>query len=362
MQKGQQQRSLRKPKATKPVAKVQKRKIATKKVAKKIAPKSSPVAMIKRNMSAALSTHMDTPYNNANTHFEFTPESMKKIEKVLTKFPANYKQSAVMPVLFIAQEQNDNWLPLVAMDKVAELLDMPKMRVYEVATFYTMYNRDKVGKFHIQVCGTTTCLTMGARDIKKAAKKFAGVSHDGQISKDGNFCIVEVECLGACTNAPMIQVNNHEFYENLTTDSIVNVMKGLIDGTAKVGPQNGQRVAEGPKGQTTLHNYTDSFPSFNLERIDTKLKEMTANAKGPAAPTPPAAPAAPTPAAKKEEPKVEAKVEVKKEEPKVEAKKQEPKVETKKEEPKAEAKKAPEAKKETAAAPPQAKKEEAKKN
>jgi NADH dehydrogenase (ubiquinone) flavoprotein 2 len=349
MQKGQQQRSLRKPKATKPVAKVQKRKIATKKVAKKIAPKSSPVAMIKRNMSAALSTHMDTPYNNANTHFEFTPESMKKIEKVLTKFPANYKQSAVMPVLFIAQEQNDNWLPLVAMDKVAELLDMPKMRVYEVATFYTMYNRDKVGKFHIQVCGTTTCLTMGARDIKKAAKKFAGVSHDGQISKDGNFCIVEVECLGACTNAPMIQVNNHEFYENLTTDSIVNVMKGLIDGTAKVGPQNGQRVAEGPKGQTTLHNYTDSFPPFNLERIDTKLKEMTANAKGPAAP---AAPAAPTPPAAAPTPK--------KEEPKVEAKKEEPKTEAKKQEPKTEAKKAPEAKKEAAA--PQAKKEEVKKN
>ena len=121
---------------------------------------------------------------------------MEKIKTVLKKFPENYKQSAVMPVLFIAQEQNDNWLPLVAMDKVAELLDMPKMRVYEVATFYTMYNRDKVGKFHIQVCGTTTCLTMGARDIKKAAKKFAGVSHDGEVSKDGNFCIVEVECLG----------------------------------------------------------------------------------------------------------------------------------------------------------------------
>eukprot|EP00461_Guttulinopsis_vulgaris_P002520 UN02521 len=186
--------------------------------------------------SHALSTHKDTPYNNASTKFEFTPESMDKINKVLTKFPKNYKQSAVMPVLFIAQEQNDNWLPLAAMNKVAEILDMPPMRVYEVATFYTMYNRDKVGKFHLQVCGTTTCMTMGAREIKAAAKKFAGVHHDGEVSKDGLFCITEVECLGFCSNAPGMQVNNQWVYENLTEESIVNVMKGLVDGTAKPGP------------------------------------------------------------------------------------------------------------------------------
>ncbi len=212
---------------------------------------------------------------------------MQKINEVLKKFPSNYKQSAVMPVLFIAQEQNDNWLPLVAMNKVAELLDMPPIRVYEVATFYTMYNRTKVGKFHIQVCGTTPCQLCGAEDIKKAAMERAGVTHENEISADGNFCITEVECLGACSNAPMIQVNNHEYYENLTPATTKKVMDELLLGTAKVGPQNGQRVAEGIQGRGTLLGDTMKFPKFR--DIDGLLKEKAAAA---AATPPPAAAAA----------------------------------------------------------------------
>lgn len=201
---------------------------------------------------------------------------MKKINEVLKKFPANYKQSAVMPVLFIAQEQNDNWLPLAAMNKVAELLEMPPIRVYEVATFYTMYNRKRVGRFHIQVCGTSPCQVCGSEAIKAAAMKRAGVTHENEVSKDGNFCITEVECLGACSNAPMIQVNNHEFYENLTPETVVKVMDDLLKGTAKVGPQNGQRVAEGIMGRTTLKGDMMHFPEFR--DIDALLKEKAAKA------------------------------------------------------------------------------------
>jgi len=179
-----------------------------------------------------------------------------------------------MPLLFIAQEQNNNWLPLTAMDKVAELLDMPPMRVYEVATFFTMYNREPVGKFHIQVCGTTTCMCMGSNDIKQAALEFAGLKHEGEVSADGNFCVVEVECLGACTNAPMVQVNNHEFYENLTPATMKKVMQDLLDGKAKVGPQNGQKVAEGPHGATTLVNYTEKYPAYR--DIDALIAEKKA--------------------------------------------------------------------------------------
>jgi NADH dehydrogenase (ubiquinone) flavoprotein 2 len=223
---------------------------------------------------------VDHSYNNKQTPFDFTPANYAKIEKLLSKFPANYKQSAMMPMLFLAQEQHNNWLPLTAMDKVAEILDLPPIRVYEVATFYTMYNRDPVGKHHIQVCGTTSCMVCGAEDVKKAAKEFAGITDDGMVSPDGRFCVTEVECLGACTNAPMVQVNNHEFYENLTPATMKSVMQGLLDGTAKPGPQNGQRVAEGPQGSHTLQGEI-GFPKFR--DIDALLKEEAAKKQAAAA-------------------------------------------------------------------------------
>jgi NADH dehydrogenase (ubiquinone) flavoprotein 2 len=187
--------------------------------------------------SGGMSVHKPETYNNDDTPFEFNEDSLKQIEWCLSKFPKNYKQSACIPVLYIAQEQEgaNNWLTLTAMNKVAEVLDMPPIRVYEVASFYTMFNRTPVGKYHIQLCGTTPCMITGAQDIKKAIMDFADIK-EGEISKDGLFTVTEVECLGACVNAPMIQVNNKEFYEDLTPASMIEIMEAWKEGkTPKIG-------------------------------------------------------------------------------------------------------------------------------
>ena len=203
-------------------------------------------------MSHGLVVHQDTEYNNAQTPFDFTPANYEKVKDILSRFPSNYKQSAVIPMLWLAQEQNSNWLPLAAMNKVAELLDVPPIRVYEVASFYTMFNRTPVGKYHIQLCGTTPCMIRGSEDLKKAIKDFAGID-EGETSKDGLFTLTEVECLGACVNAPMIQVNNQEFYEWLTPESMTKLMKDWKEGkTPKPYNQNHIFTCEGPQGQTTL--------------------------------------------------------------------------------------------------------------
>jgi len=224
--------------------------------------------------SSALSVHKPTDYNNDSTPFEWTKDSLGKIEYALSKFPTNYKQSAVMPLLYIAQEQDGtNWLPLTAMNKVAETLDMPAIRVYEVASFYTMFNRTPVGKFHIQLCGTTPCMIYGAQDIKKAALEFAGCS-EGDVSKDGMFTISEVECLGACVNAPMVQVNNKEFYEHLTPEIMVNLMKDWKAGkTPKAYNQNHVKTCEGPQGKTTLFQEPGPPAMRDLDGLKAELKQ-----------------------------------------------------------------------------------------
>lgn len=133
--------------------------------------------------------HKDTPENNMDTDWEFTAENYREIETVLKKYPANYKRSAVMPLLFIAQKQTENmpehkstgWIPLAAMNKIATILDMPPMRVYEVASFYTMYNRTPIGKHNIQVCTTSPCMVTGAYDIVDAIKKHLGVEVGGKL-------------------------------------------------------------------------------------------------------------------------------------------------------------------------------------
>lgn len=202
--------------------------------------------------SHALSQHKNTATNNESTPFEFNQDSQKQIAVVLKKFPSNYQQSAVIPLLYIAQEQNDNWIPLSAMKKIAQILDMPPIRVYEVATFYTMFNRTPVGKHHIQLCGTTPCMIRGAQKIKDAITEHIGIG-EGETTKDGLFTLTEVECLGACVNAPMIQVNNHEFYENLTPESMKALLETWKAGKKpKVGPQTSQKGCEGPLGKTSL--------------------------------------------------------------------------------------------------------------
>lgn len=198
--------------------------------------------------------HRPSKHNNDDTPFEWTADSKKLIEIVLKKYPSNYKASGVIPLLYIAQEQDgaNNWLPLTAMNKIAETLDMPPIRVYEVASFYTMFNREPVGKYHIQLCGTSTCMSKGAYEIRDAISKHCNIK-DGETSADGMFTLLEVECLGACVNAPMIQVNNKEFYEYLTPEIMINMLETWKKGgVVPEGNQNGLKTCEGPMGKTSL--------------------------------------------------------------------------------------------------------------
>ena len=206
----------------------------------------------------AFVNHRNTDDNLEETPFEFTEENYKLVEEKISYFPENRKHSAVIPVLFIAQKQNNNFLTLSAMNKVAKVLEMEPMQVYEVASFYTMFNRTRVGKYHIQFCGTTPCMIRGARECMDAIKDFANIGMD-ETSEDGLFTLSEVECLGACVNAPMMQVNNEWFYEDLTPETTVALLEKWKAGEEpKVGPQNGRINSLGPMGRTSLESIPDS--------------------------------------------------------------------------------------------------------
>lgn len=195
--------------------------------------------------------HQDTEDNTDDTPFDFTDANYKQIEVILKRYPKNYAASAVIPVLDLAQRQNGGWLPLSAMNKVAKVLNMAPIRVYEVASFYTMFNRQRIGKYNVQVCTTTPCMLRGGYDILSACKKHLGVNL-GENTKDGLFHLMEVECLGACVNAPMVQINDH-YYEDLTEDSVVKVLDQLKKGeTPQLGPQISRNGCEGPQGRTSL--------------------------------------------------------------------------------------------------------------
>ena len=159
--------------------------------------------------------------------FEFSEENLKKVEQILKRYPEKNKKSAVMPLLYLAQRQNDNWIPLAAMKYIAKYLAMPYISVYEVATFYTMYNLSPVGKHFIQVCTTTPCLLRGADKIVKLCKENIS-PNENEISKKGSCSWIEVECLGACVSAPMIQVNE-DYYEDLDEKSTKEILTSLIN-------------------------------------------------------------------------------------------------------------------------------------
>src|ERR1700685_3322823 len=179
--------------------------------------------------------------------FTFTPDNLARAQKIIAKYPAGRQASAVIPLLDIAQRQNDNWLSREAMDYVADMLEMPRIRVYEVATFYTMFNKDKVGKNFIQVCTTTPRWRGGSADIVNTCKKKLGTGPN-EVTADGKFSWMEVECLGACVNAPMLQVGS-DFYEDLDGPSTERLIAEFRAGNApKPGPQNGRRVSSEPEG------------------------------------------------------------------------------------------------------------------
>ncbi len=172
--------------------------------------------------------------------FAFSSENLEKAKKVIAKYPTHREASAVIPLLQLAQAQHDNWLPVAAMDMIAEMLDMPPVRVYEVASFYTMFNRAPVGKYLLQVCTTTPCWLRGSDDIKHVCKSKLGIT-DGETSKDGMFTMMEVECLGACVNAPMVQVND-DYYEDLTSENFTQLCDDLAAGKKPtIGSQTGRQ-------------------------------------------------------------------------------------------------------------------------
>jgi NADH-quinone oxidoreductase E subunit len=158
--------------------------------------------------------------------FEFTKENKDSAEKILKKYPENKKKSAVMPFLYLAQRQNENWIPLTAMKYIAKFLEMPYIKVYEVATFYTMYNLAPVGKYFIQVCTTSPCLIRGADKVVKICKE--KISKEENTLSENKLCSwLEVECLGACVNAPMMQIND-DYYEDLDEKNTIEIIDSLL--------------------------------------------------------------------------------------------------------------------------------------
>ena len=166
------------------------------------------------------------PAKEQPENFEFNTSSLEAAENIISKYPNGKQQSAVMALLYIAQRQNNNWIPLAAMKYIAKFLNMPYIKVYEVATFYSMYNLSPVGKYFIQVCTTTPCLIRGADKIVKVCKNKIS-EKENQISKNGECSWTEVECLGACVNAPMMQINN-DYYEDLDEKSVSKIIDSIF--------------------------------------------------------------------------------------------------------------------------------------
>jgi NADH-quinone oxidoreductase subunit E len=184
------------------------------------------------------------------TSFAFTPENEAWAKREIAKYPPGRQASAVLALLWRAQKQNGYWLPRAAIEKVAEMLDMPNIRVLEVATFYTMFNLAPVGRHYVQVCGTTPCMLAGSDDIKAVCRERIG--EQGHVTPDGLFSWIEVECLGACCNAPMVQVND-DYYEDLTPENFAKLLGDLVMGRpVKTGSQIGRISSEPAGGLTAL--------------------------------------------------------------------------------------------------------------
>ena len=189
--------------------------------------------------------------------FEFIPENIELAKAHIAKYPANRQASAVLPLLDLAQRQNGGWISREAMAHVAEILDMAEIRVYEVATFYSMLNLKPIGKYLIQLCRTTPCWLCGSNDLRDACKDVLGISV-GESTADGMFTLVEVECLGACVNAPMVQIND-DFYEDLSAARMKEILAMLRRGEQPpTGSQTGRQTSAPASGATTLLDSGDA--------------------------------------------------------------------------------------------------------
>ena len=180
------------------------------------------------------------PAKDQPENFEFNSSSLEAANNIVSKYPKGKQQSAVMALLYIAQRQNNNWIPLAAMKYIAKFLEMPYIKVYEVSTFYTMYNLSPVGKYFVQVCTTTPCMIRGANKLVEACKEKIS-KNETELSNDKNCSWMEVECLGACVNAPMMQIND-DYYEDLDEKSTKEILVSLInDKPLKPGSYRGRK-------------------------------------------------------------------------------------------------------------------------
>jgi len=185
--------------------------------------------------------------------FKFNDKNLDKAQKIIKNYPEGKQQSAVMSLLYLVQKQNNNWIPLVAMKYIAKFLSMPYIKVYEVATFYTMYNLSPVGKYFFQICTTTPCMIRGAYDIVKACKEKIS-DKENEISKDKTCSWIEVECLGACINAPMMQIND-DYYEDLNKEKTEKIINQIQSGEKpKPGSYRGRINSEPENNRKTLLN------------------------------------------------------------------------------------------------------------
>tara|TARA_B100001123_G_scaffold244942_1_gene273861 strand:- start:304 stop:912 length:609 start_codon:yes stop_codon:yes gene_type:complete len=184
-------------------------------------------------------------------NFEFSSKNLDIAKKIITNYPEGKQQSAVMALLFLVQRQNNNWIPLIAIKYIAKFLDMPYIKVYEVATFYSMYNLSPVGNYFIQVCTTTPCMIRGAYKLVEACKEKIS-QNEKELSKDKKCSWMEVECLGACANAPIIQINN-DYFEDLDKEKTIKIINQILNGEKpKPGSYKNRKNSEPENNRKTL--------------------------------------------------------------------------------------------------------------
>ena len=191
------------------------------------------------------------PAKNQPENFEFNSSSLEAANKIISRYPKGKQQSAVMALLYIAQKQNNNWIPLAAMKCIAKFLEMPYIKVYEVATFYSMFNLSPVGKYFIQVCTTTPCMIRGASKLVEACKEKIS-ENESELTPEKNCSWMEVECLGACVTAPMMQIND-DYYEDLDKEKTLEILdKILKDESPRPGSYRGRINNEPENNRKTL--------------------------------------------------------------------------------------------------------------
>ena len=189
--------------------------------------------------------------------FEFNSKNLEIANKIISNYPKGKQKSAVMPLLYIAQNQNDNWIPLAAIKYIAKVLSMPYIKVYEVATFYSMYNLSPVGKYFVQICTTTPCMIRGAYKLVEVCKEKIS-EKEKSLSKDGKCSWMEVECLGACVNAPMMQINE-DYYEDLDKEKCEKIINQIInDKKPKEGSYRGRTNSEPENNRKTLIEFKNA--------------------------------------------------------------------------------------------------------